>query len=239
MCGIVGVVSDRREEGHLKEMLNIQNYRGPDADGIYIDEDRGVHLGHNRLSIQDVSSAAHQPFHSDCHNYIIVFNGEVYNFKEIKKTLLKLDYTFVSNSDTEVILYAYKEWGISSIEKFIGMFSFAIYDLKKAKLFVVRDRAGVKPLYYTEQDDTFLFASELKSLYNYPKFVREINRKILPFYFQFAYIPAPHTIYKNCYKLKAGHYIEYDLETKNLKIEKYWDINDFYLMEKRIVKGMH
>ena len=197
MCGVVGFVSKRREEESLVKMLEIQSHRGPDASGIYIDEKYGLHLGHNRLSIQDVSSHANQPFHSDCQEFIIIFNGEVYNFQDIKKELLELNHTFVSHSDTEVILYAYKEWGIDAVEKFIGMFAFAIYDLKKAKLFIVRDRAGVKPLYYTQQEDGFLFSSELKSFSLYPTFQKEINREILPFYFQFAYIPTPYTIYQN------------------------------------------
>jgi len=232
MCGVVGFVSNKREEESLREMLKIQSHRGPDANGIYIDEKYGLHLGHNRLSIQDVSSHANQPFYSECQEFIIIFNGEVYNFQDIKKELLELNHTFVSSSDTEVILYAYKEWGIDAVEKFIGMFAFAIYDLKKAKLFIVRDRAGVKPLYYTQQEDSFLFSSELKSFSLYPTFQKEINREIIPFYFQFAYIPAPHTIYQNCYKLEAGHYLEYDLEQKSFEKHKYWDINDYYLMDK-------
>ena len=232
MCGVVGFVSKRREEESLVEMLEIQSHRGPDANGIYIDEKYGLHLGHNRLSIQDVSSHANQPFYSDCQEFIIIFNGEVYNFQDIKKELLELNHTFVSHSDTEVILYAYKEWGIDAVEKFIGMFAFVIYDLKKAKLFIVRDRAGVKPLYYTQQEDVFLFSSELKSFSLYPTFQKEINREILPFYFQFAYIPTPYTIYQNCYKLEAGHYLEYDLEQRSYKKHKYWDINDYYLMDK-------
>ena len=232
MCGIVGFIAKEREEKTLQSMLNSQHHRGPDDKGVYIDENSGLHLGHNRLSIQDTSSDGHQPFVSDCQNYTIVFNGEVYNFKEIKKELKALGYNFRSHSDTEVILYAYKEWGIKAIEKFIGMFAFALHDLKNNKLFLVRDRAGVKPLYYYHKDSTFLFASELKSFHPYPKFKKEIHQEILPFYFQFAYIPAPHTIFKNTHKLQAGHYLEYDLNKNSFKIYKYWDIHNFYLMPK-------
>lgn len=232
MCGIVGFVAKEREEKTLQAMLDTQHHRGPDDQGIYIDEDSGLHLGHNRLSIQDTSSDGHQPFMSECQNYTIVFNGEVYNFKAIKKELKALGYNFRSHSDTEVILYAYKEWGIKAIEKFIGMFAFALHDLKNEKLFLVRDRAGVKPLYYYHKDATFLFASELKSFHPYPKFKKEIHQEILPFYFQFAYIPAPHTIFKNTHKLQAGHYLEYNLNKNSFKIHKYWDIHDFYLMPK-------
>ena len=124
MCGIVGFVAKEREENTLQSMLDTQHHRGPDDQGVYIDEKSGLHLGHNRLSIQDTSSDGHQPFVSECQNYTIVFNGEVYNFKAIKEELKTLGYNFRSHSDTEVILYAYKEWGIKAIEKFIGMFGF-------------------------------------------------------------------------------------------------------------------
>ena len=232
MCGVVGFLSNQVLEDVLEEMIESQNHRGPDNSGSYIDKRTGVHLGHNRLSIQDVSSDGHQPFISNCQEYIIVFNGEVYNFKEIRKELESLGHTFRSNSDTEVILYAYKAWGIEAIEKFIGMFAFVIYDIPKQKLFLVRDRAGVKPLYYYNDKEEFIFSSEIKSFHKHPNFKKVINREILPFYFQFGYIPAPHTIYQNCYKLQPAHYMEYDLTTKSYSTHKYWDIYDFYLMEK-------
>jgi len=232
MCGIVGFISRHREESTLKNMVKTQQHRGPDDNGIYIDEKTGVHLGHNRLSIQDTSSHAHQPFVSSCNNYTIIFNGEVYNFKEIQAELKKLGHIFLSNSDTEVILYAYKEWGIESVHKFIGMFAFVIYDQIKEKLFLLRDRAGVKPLYYYVKEETFLFSSELKSFHQYPNFSKDINKEILPFYFQFAYIPSPHTIYNDCFKLKPAHYLEYNLKTHAYTIHKYWDLNDFYFMDK-------
>ncbi len=232
MCGVVGFLSNQVLEDVLEEMIESQNHRGPDDSGSYIDKRTGVHLGHNRLSIQDVSSDGHQPFISNCQEYIIVFNGEVYNFKEIRKELESLGHTFRSNSDTEVILYAYKAWGIEAIEKFIGMFAFVIYDIPKQKLFLVRDRAGVKPLYYYNDKEEFIFSSEIKSFHKHPNFKKVINREILPFYFQFGYIPTPHTIYQNCYKLQPAHYMEYDLTTKSYSTHKYWDIYDFYLMEK-------
>jgi asparagine synthase (glutamine-hydrolysing) len=232
MCGIVGFISKKKKEDTLKNMVLTQNHRGPDDNGIFIDEKTGVHLGHNRLSIQDTSSHAHQPFVSSCTNYTIIFNGEVYNFQEIKSALKSLGHSFLSNSDTEVILYAYKEWGIESVHKFIGMFAFVIYDQIKEKLFLLRDRAGVKPLYYYVKKDTFLFSSEIKSFHQYEEFSKIINKEILPFYFQFAYIPAPYTIYEDCFKLKPAHYIEYDLKTNKYETHKYWDIHDFYLMEK-------
>ncbi|RLA84392.1 MAG: asparagine synthase (glutamine-hydrolyzing) [Epsilonproteobacteria bacterium] len=231
MCGIVGFISQINQKYILTDMLDIQSYRGPDDKGIFIDKQSGVHLGHNRLSIQDLSSHGHQPFISDCQNFIIVFNGEVYNFKTIKKELEELGYKFVSSSDTEVILYSYKQWGVKCIEKFIGMFAFSILDKIQNKLLLIRDRAGVKPLYYYTKDNEFIFSSELKSFHKHHKFKKELNKEVLPYYFQFGYIPAPHSIFKSCFKLEAGHYLEYDLKSFKYAITKYWNVNEFYEKE--------
>ena len=232
MCGIIGFIDKKKSINTLNDMLNIQSYRGPDDRGLYFDEKNGVHFGHNRLSIQDLSSYGHQPFVSDCGNYIIVFNGEVYNFKAIRTELEDLGYKFISNSDTEVILYSYKEWGIKCIDKFIGMFAFAILDKVEDKLVLVRDRAGVKPLYYYADEKEFMFSSEIKSFHKHPEFKKEQNLEVLPCFFQFGYIPAPYTIFKNCFKLEAGNYLELSLGNLEFKITKYWDVNDFYLQEK-------
>jgi len=232
MCGIVGFIDKNINLNILNEMLEIQSYRGPDDSGVYFDEKSGVHFGHNRLSIQDLSYHGHQPFISECQNFIIVFNGEVYNFKTIKKELENLGYNFISSSDTEVILYSYKEWGIKCIDKFIGMFAFAILDKTENKLFLVRDRAGVKPLYYYKDKNQFMFSSEIKSFHKHPKFKKKQNYESLPYFFQFGYIPAPYTIFENCFKLESGHYLEYDLKQDIFKLKKYWDVNDFYLQDK-------
>ena len=232
MCGIVGFIDKSKSINTLSDMLKIQSYRGPDDSGVYFHEKSGVHFGHNRLSIQDLSSHGHQPFVSDCENYVIVFNGEVYNFKNIKIELEKLGYEFISNSDTEVILYSYKEWGIKCIDKFIGMFAFAILDKVEDKLVLVGDRAGVKPLYYYADEKEFMFSSEIKSFHKHPKFKKEQNIEVLPYFFQFGYIPAPFTIFQNCFKLEAGHYLELKIDNLEFKIIKYWDVTDFYLQEK-------
>lgn len=232
MCGIIGFIDKNKNIDTLNDMLKIQSYRGPDDSGVYFDEKSGVHFGHNRLSIQDLTSHGHQPFVSDCENYIIVFNGEVYNFKAIRTELQNLGYNFISNSDTEVILYSYKEWGIKCIDKFVGMFTFAIFDKVEDKLVLVRDRAGVKPLYYYIYEDQFMFSSEIKSFHKHPKFKKEQNLEVLPYFFQFGYIPAPFTIFKNCFKLEAGHYLELKIDNLEFKIIKYWDVTDFYLQEK-------
>ncbi len=234
MCGIVGFISKDRQDGITEKMLRVQAYRGPDDSGVFIEriDDRYVHFGHNRLSIQDLSSHGHQPFISDCGNYVIIFNGEVYNFKTIRLELEKLGYTFVSDSDTEVILYAYKQWGIDCLEKFIGMFAFSILDKNQKKMILVRDRAGIKPLYYYDNGSDFLFASELKSFHEHPSFVKKLNKEILPYYFQFGYIPAPHTIFQHTAKLKPGHYLEYDLQDDTYATVKYWDVDEYYAQEK-------
>lgn len=232
MCGIVGFIDKNKNINTLNDMLEIQSYRGPDDSGVYFDEKRGIHFGHNRLSIQDLSSHGHQPFVSDCGNYVIVFNGEVYNFRSIRNELEDLGYKFISNSDTEVILYSYKEWGIKCIDSFIGMFAFAILDKVQNKFVLVRDRAGVKPLYYYVSENQFMFSSEIKSFHKHPKFKKEENLEVLPYFFQFGYIPAPFTIFKNCFKLEAGHYMELEINSLEFKITKYWDVNDYYLQEK-------
>jgi asparagine synthase (glutamine-hydrolysing) len=236
MCGIVGFIDKNEKINTLSNMLKVQSYRGPDDNGTYFDKSTGVHLGHNRLSIQDISSHGHQPFISECKNYIIVFNGEVYNFKIIRKELKKLGYSFVSNSDTEVILLSYKEWGINCIEKFIGMFAFAILDKVINKLVLVKDRAGIKPLYYYVDKNQFIFSSEIKSFHKHNDFKKEQNLDVLSYFFQFGYIPTPYTIFKNCFKLESGHYLEYDIRTSTFNIHKYWDVNDFYL-EKKFTKN--
>jgi len=234
MCGIVGFVSKERMDSTVEKMLKVQTHRGPDDNGTYVESvgHQHVHFGHNRLSVQDVSSNGHQPFISDCGNYVLVFNGEVYNFKSIRNELDDLGCHFVSDTDTEVVLYAYKRWGISCLQKFIGMFAFSIFDKIQNKIILVRDRAGVKPLYYYEQADDFLFSSELKAFHEHPLFKKESNSEVLPYYFQFGYIPAPHTIFKNTYKLSPGQYLEYDLQNSSSKIVKYWDVTDSYEQDK-------
>jgi len=232
MCGIVGFIDKSTNFFILENMLHIQSHRGPDDSGMFFDKDTGLHFAHNRLAIQDLSSHGHQPFISKCEQYVIIFNGEIYNFKSIRNKLKEKGYTFVSDSDTEVILYSYQEWGVESIHQFIGMFAFAILDKRNNKLLLVRDRAGVKPLYYYSHDQEFMFSSEIKSFHQHPGFKKKQNINVLPYYFQFGYIPAPHTIFQHCYKLEAGHFLEYDLKNATFKIEKYWDVNDFYAQQK-------
>jgi len=229
MCGFVGYIENSQND-FLHSMLEQIKYRGPDSLGTFKDNINGKHvnLGHVRLSILDTSSLGNQPFISDCKKIILVYNGEVYNFKTIREELIDLGYHFKSNSDTEVILYSYKEWGIKCVDKFIGMFAFAIFDKLKNKLFLVRDRAGVKPLYYYKKDDLLLFGSELKIFHKHSKFSKELNTEVLGYYFQLGYIPTPWTIFKHCFKLQPGHYLEYDITNSTYHIHKYWSLIDFY-----------
>jgi len=234
MCGIIGIIdySKSIDEISFNKMRDIIDYRGPDDFGteLFDEDDFTLALGHRRLSIQDLSPLGHQPMNFE--NLSIIFNGEVYNFEEIKEELLKLNYTFVSHSDTEVILKAFDAWGIKCLDRFRGMFAFCIYDKNDEKLYIVRDRAGVKPLYYHINQDEFIFGSELKSFYEHNNFTKTIEKKALPFYFRFGYIPAPFTIFENTFKLKPAHYLEYDIKSKDIKETKYWDVKDFYTKEK-------
>lgn len=234
MCGIVGFIDNKRDKNTLEVMLEAQAHRGRDDRGVEILEiaKHQLHLGHNRLSIQDISSDGHQPFISACKNYTIVFNGEIYNFKDIRQSLEELGQKFISKTDTEVILYAYKVWGIACLEKFIGMFAFCLVDKKSNKMYLVRDRAGVKPLYYYTHKDAFMFSSEIKSFHHHKDFQKQLNKEVLPYYFQMGYIPAPHSIFKNLYKVEAGHYLCYDLLSNTYKNREYWSVDEQYKKEK-------
>lgn len=230
MCGIVGIwdYKNKISRGTLEKMRNSLSHRGPDDAGIFIDEKNNIGFGHQRLSIIDLSKAGHQPMSNEEGTVWIVHNGEIYNFQELRKTLKNLGYKFKSKSDTEVILHSYQEWGVNCLEKFNGMFAFAIWDKKKEKLFLCRDRVGVKPLYYYFDGNLFIFASEIKAIICHPAVKKEINFDTLSLFLQLGYIPAPHSIFKNIYKLEAGYFSEID-KKQTIKKEKYWDITDFYL----------
>lgn len=208
----------------------ILHHRGPDSGdtAVFDAPDATIGFGHRRLSIMDVSSNGNQPMYSDDKSVVVILNGEVYNFKEIRKELIDKGYKFHSDSDTEVIIKAYQEYGIDSVHKFIGMFAYALFDMQKQQVFLLRDRAGVKPLHYYYKNDCLLFASELKSIYSYPVFEKNINEKAVTLFFKYGYIRAPHTIFKNTYKIQPGHYIKIDLARKEITDHKYWDVIEYY-----------
>ena len=234
MCGLSGFVDTKGicDIKILKNMTNELSHRGPDAEGFFFEENNKstIGLGHRRLSVLDLSKNANQPLFFN--ENVIIYNGEIYNFLEIKEELEKLNYTFDSNSDTEVILKAYDKWGINCVNKFIGMFVIIIYDKKKQKIILIRDRAGVKPLYYYHHDGLFMFASELKSFHKNPNFKKDIDMQGLNLFFKYGYILEPFSIFKFTRKLKSGHYIEYNLINNQIRETKYWDVADTYNKKK-------
>ncbi|MCE2787673.1 MAG: asparagine synthase (glutamine-hydrolyzing) [Bacteroidota bacterium] len=232
MCGICGIIDFRKAstEHLLNQMTDSLNHRGPDDRGTHIWEETyaWIGFGHRRLSILDLSGLGNQPMFSDDGDYAIVLNGEIYNFREIKKELEKDGFRFRSGSDTEVVLKAYICWGTNAVHRFIGMFAFSIYDRKQNKVLIFRDRAGVKPLYYYFKNNIFLFASELKSFHLHPRFEKTIDTNIVADFLKHGWIPAPHTIYQNCFKLKPGHFLELNLETANFRSIEYWNVLNYY-----------
>ncbi len=221
MCGIVGFNSKNSDV--LNKMLKSINHRGPDDSGVY--EDEQLSLGHVRLSILDLSALGHQPMIFE--HLRMVYNGEVYNFKEIREELRALDYSFVSDTDSEVILKAYHKWGIKAVDKFIGMFAIAIYDINSSDLVLIRDRVGVKPLYYYFDGKSFVFASELKPIMEY-KDNLTISKDALHDFFQFGYISSNLSIFENCYKVPAGNYLTFNTNMLSLEIKEYWSVLPFF-----------
>jgi len=230
MCAISGFIDFNNTTSlHTLEQMNrTMAHRGPDGEGynIYESEYGRIGLGHRRLSIIDLTEGGSQPMHFN--NLHITFNGEIYNFEEIKTALLALGHKFESHSDTEVILHSYKQWGAAAVQKFIGMFAFVIYDDEKHELFACRDRAGVKPFFYYLKDGLFLFASELKALMAHPAFAKEIDTNALGAYMQYGYVPTPHCIFKNTHKLKPGYFLSLNFKNRELKDTQYWNVYDAY-----------
>ena len=228
MCGICGYVSRKNitiEE--LKKMNDTIYHRGPDDSGeeIYpLFGGRSVGLAQRRLSIQDLSPLGHQPMHSKDKRVSVIFNGEIYNFLELREELA--DYTFLSHCDTEVIIAAYLKWGISCVDKFNGMFAICIYDRKDDSIYLVRDRIGKKPMYYELDGEDMYFASELKPLMSRPGFSKTIRNDVVTRYLFQQYINAPDTIFENVYKLEPGSILRY--QNGQVKTWKYWDIKTVY-----------
>jgi asparagine synthase (glutamine-hydrolysing) len=230
MCRIVGFWDfNYKGEYNIKQVISsmrdTMTYGGPDDAGFFIDETCNLAMGHRRLSIIDLSQTGHQPMVFE--NFIIVYNGEIYNFSDIKKELIKEGYSFYSDSDTEVILKAFQKWSFKAVDKFRGMFAFAIWDKNDKKLLLCRDRVGVKPMYYYYKDGLFMFSSELKSFHKHPKFKKKINIQSLSLFLQYGYITAPYSIFEYTNKLEPGNFLIID-KNKETKKLKYWDM-DFYL----------
>jgi asparagine synthase (glutamine-hydrolysing) len=234
MCGIVGFIdyTFNSNNQYLKNMLDTLSHRGPDDEGFecYKLNSSLVGFAQARLSIIDLSEKGHQPMHFN--NFSIIFNGEIYNYNEIKEELLLLGHNFVSTTDTEVILHAYNQWGEKCVDKFVGMFVIAILNKESEELIIYRDRAGVKPLFLYKSELGVLFASELKAFHEHPIFNKELDISSVQTFFNLGYIPAPYSIFKNCFKLKPGHYFKFNLKSKTTTEIKYWDLLDYYLLPK-------
>ncbi len=229
MCGIVGFTNTNKDsEMIIGAMMDRIKHRGPDASGKYIDD--GIALGHRRLSIIDVTSQGDQPIFNEDKSLVLVFNGEIYNYREIRAELVRAGHTFATNTDSEVLIHGYEQYGTKLLGKLRGMFSFVIWDTKKRELFGARDYFGIKPMYYAGMGGTFMFGSEIKSFLEHPDFKKELNEAALENYLTFQYSPTSETFFKNVYKLMPAHYFIY--KDGQLDIKRYWDIN-FEADEKR------
>lgn len=221
MCGICGYIylnNHKSDHKKIKRMTDQLSHRGPDGEGYFVEEN--VALGHRRLSIIDIEGGQ-QPMFSEDGRFVIVFNGEIYNYIEVREELKKLDYRFSTNSDTEVIINAYLEWGEDCLSRLNGMWAFTIWDKQEKKLFAARDRMGIKPFYYGNSGNAFYFGSELKSILSaHDKW--DIDYSTMELYLTFGYIPAPYTFYKNIFKLEPGHYLT--LQNGKTIIRQYWDL---------------
>ncbi len=222
MCGIAGFVG-RGDRSDLERMTDAIAHRGPDADGHWIEESTGVHLGHRRLSIVDLAGGA-QPMWTADGKIGVVFNGEIYNHAELRERLKARGCAFqTGHSDTEVLLHGYREWGDDFVAQLNGMWAFAIYDRAAGRLFLSRDRFGKKPLYWFHEGGTFAFGSELTALLAHPACPRSVSPLALKKFFAYALIPAPHSILERVRKLPAGHNLTFDLREQTPRIAKYWD----------------
>ena len=225
MCGICGILNLDTEDTVDKDKIVTMNdcmiHRGPDASGIHIDKNLG--LGHRRLKIIDLEGGV-QPMYDNNKNIVVVFNGEIYNFKEIRSNLMKKGYIFNTKSDTEVIIHAYLEYGEKCVEHFRGMFGIALYDKRINKLYLIRDRLGIKPIYYYQDKNNFIFSSEIKPILSTLKNKPDVNSSALDFYMSVGYVPGEETLFQDIKKLKPGHILS--LENETVTINEYWDLKN-------------
>jgi asparagine synthase (glutamine-hydrolysing) len=218
MCGICGYVGTQSGVAALQAMVRSLCHRGPDGEGQWTNQ--AAVFGHNRLAIIDLTDAASQPMSTPDGRYVVVFNGEIYNFRELRSELLQAGETFQSASDTEVLLLGYRKWGRQVLDKLRGMFAFAVWDDYHRQLFLARDRVGIKPLFYAPLEKGLVFASEIKAILEHPAIIREINPTAVDSYLELGYVPGPDTIFRNIYALKPGCWLQYQENT--FKIGQYW-----------------
>ncbi len=234
MCGICGKINFSNEpvnEGLLRRMTSCLSHRGPDDEGIYLKDNVG--LGHRRLSIIDLSLSAHQPMSNEDRSVWIVYNGEIYNFMELREELIKKGHSFRSRSDTETILHAYEEYGVECLKHLRGMFAFAIWDERKQTLFLARDRVGKKPLCYRHSENSFSFASEIKSILQDESFERKPDYTAIHHYLTYQDVPSPWTAFEGIKKLPPAHYLV--LKNGQAEIKKYWKLS--YLPKHKMNAG--
>lgn len=226
MCGIVGVASSAPNggAGWLAQMRDTLAHRGPDDAGLWVSQDERVALAHRRLAIIDLSPGAHQPMMDEKGEFCIVFNGEIYNYRELRHELEHAGHQFRTASDTEVILAAYRAWGVDCLTKLNGMFAFGLYDKLGQQLFLARDRAGEKPLFYSHRGGRVVFASELKALMADPEFPRELDLSALQYYLAYGYVPGGLCILNGVKKLGQGQALLYDVTTDVIRTWRYWDL---------------
>ena len=227
MCGITGVFDTRGKTEISRSLLDRMNqslfHRGPDAGGVHLES--GVGLGHRRLSIIDLSTGQ-QPLYNEDGSVVVVFNGEIYNFQELVPELQALGHVFRTRSDTEVIVHAWEAWGAKCVQRFRGMFAFALWDRNRQVMFLARDRLGVKPLYYSVLPDGHLiFGSELKALLVHPALPREMDPLAVEDYFAYGYIPEPRSIFKGVYKLPPACTLTLQRGKPVSQPEEYWDVS--------------
>ncbi len=220
MCAINGFNFLNKEL--ILKMNAVTKHRGPDDGDFYIGEN--ISLGHNRLSIIDLSVKGRQPLWNEDKTKCIIFNGEIYNYKELRKGLLEKGHKFFSETDTETVLHLFEDFGEGCLEKLNGIFAFAVWDIKKRELFLARDRIGVKPLYYFSGGGKFIFSSEIKAILEHD-IKKEVDAEAFNHFFRLRYVPAPLTIFKGIYKLPSGYFARFS--AGGLKISKYWDIENF------------
>lgn len=220
MCGFTGFVGALDNRGEvLVNMMNTIIHRGPDSEGKYIDDDAA--LGFRRLSIIDLSAVGDQPLYNEDKSMVLVFNGEIYNYQELREELIDAGHSFTSNTDSETLIHGFEQWGEKLVDRLRGMYAFAIWDINKKKLFAARDIFGIKPLYYAQMNGTLLFGSEIKSFMEHPGFDKVFNEDALGNYLSFQFVPGNETFFKGVFCLQPGHYFFYEKE--ELKITRYFE----------------
>jgi asparagine synthase (glutamine-hydrolysing) len=236
MCGIVGVASATRhcDVAVLQRMRDTLQHRGPDDAGIWHADDHAVGLGHRRLAIIDLSPAGHQPMCDESCSFWVTFNGEIYNYLQLRDELRTLGHNFRTNSDTEVILEAYKAWGTDCVRRFDGMFAFALYDVRKRHIYIARDCAGEKPLFYSHSRGVFIFASELKALMKHPDVKRCVDVDSLNYYLAYGCVPGAKCILEGIQKLPPAHVLTYELDADRTTLSQYWDLPDPSTQDSRV-----